>query len=306
MREPDGVLCLYKPAGMTSHDAVAKVRRLYGTKRVGHTGTLDPMATGLLVVLIGRAAKAAEFLTGAQKEYLAALRLGLTTDTQDITGTVLSEYAGPLPSAEQVTRTALGFLGEGSQIPPMYSAVKIGGRKLVDLARQKIEIERPPRPITVYELHIEPESADVYRLRARVSAGTYIRTLCADMGAALGCGGVMQSLTRTECGRFSIDRALTFERLEEMGPEERVKALLPTERLFADCPAVTLPAFYERLMHAGAAVEQKKLGLDFPVLTRVRLYGARGFFALGEVRGTEEGTVLKPIRQFVLEESENT
>lgn len=301
MIAPDGVLCLHKDAGMTSHDAVARIRRLYGTRRVGHTGTLDPMATGLLVVMIGRAAKAAEFLAAEQKEYIATLRLGLTTDTQDSTGAVLTRHEGALPDRAQVERVCAGFVGEGEQIPPMYSAIKIGGQKLVDLARKNIEVERAARPITVYSLAVTPtDRADEYRLVARVSAGTYIRTLCADIGAALGCGGVMSSLERTACGHFDASAAVSLADLEAMSEDERAARLIPTEQLFSDCPAVCLPEFFEHLARSGAQIYQRKIGTAFPVLTRVRLYGAQGFFALGEVRDYDDGSAIKPIRQFVI------
>ena len=214
----DGVLLIHKPYGITSFDVVARVRRLYGTKKVGHTGTLDPIATGLLPVLVGRAVKASEFLTEKDKEYIAGLRLGLTTDTEDITGTVLSESES-IPDAETVIRTAKTFTGEIMQIPPMYSALKVGGEKLVDLARKGIVIERQARPITVHELDIEGSSAD-YTMRVFCSKGTYIRTLSTDIGKKLNCGGVLSALHRTRCGRFSIDDSVTPDELKEMDQEQ--------------------------------------------------------------------------------------
>ena len=190
--EPSGILILDKPQGITSHDAVYKIRRAYGTKRVGHTGTLDPLAEGVLVMLIGRAAKAAEYLSSDRKAYVATLRLGLTTDTEDITGEVLSRSES-IPDAQTVYAALDRFRGDILQVPPMYSALKIGGQKLCDLARQGKVIEREPRPITVYSLEAKPtQSPADYILTVECSSGTYIRTLCADIGAALGCGGVWQ------------------------------------------------------------------------------------------------------------------
>ncbi len=296
----DGILTVYKEEGMTSHDVVGRIRRLYNTKRVGHTGTLDPLATGVLVVLIGRAAKAAEYITSDRKDYTATLKLGVTYDTEDTTGTLLTRHEGAIPTPEKVKEVCASFLGEGEQIPPMYSAIKIGGRKLVDMARKNIEIERPARPITVYRLDCEQLSDDEYRLTASVSAGTYIRTLCADIGKALGCGGAMKTLCRTAAGIFTLEEAYTISQIEEMMEEERFALLKPTEELFSDLDRVGLPEFFEKLAHSGLEIYQKKIGIDYPVGTRVRIYGKDGFFALGEVREYDDGTAIKPIKQFVL------
>ena len=297
---PDGILTVYKEEGMTSHDAVARIRRLYGTKRVGHTGTLDPLATGVLVVLIGRAAKAAEYITADRKEYVATLKLGVTYDTEDVTGTLLTEHTGALPTPAKVKEVCENFIGKGEQIPPMYSAIKIGGRKLVDMARKNIEIERPARPITVYRLDCEQICEDEYLLHASVSAGTYIRTLCADIGKALGCGGTMKTLERTAAGAFTLEGAYTLSQIEEMTEEERYALLRPTEELFSDLDKVHLPEFFEKLAHSGLEIYQKKIGTNYPVGTRVRIYGKEGFFALGEVREYGDGTAIKPIKQFVI------
>ena len=191
-----GVLLLDKPAGPTSHDMVGRVRRLYGTRRVGHTGTLDPLATGLLVVLVGRAAKAAEYLVSDEKHYTATLRLGITTDTEDVTGEVLTRTEA-LPKAEAVASACAAMVGKSEQIPPMYSALKVGGRKLVDIARAGGEVEREARPIEIYSLTCTPtDTPSDYRLDVHCSTGTYIRTLCTDIGAKLGCGGVVATLRR--------------------------------------------------------------------------------------------------------------
>ena len=296
--EPCGVLLIDKPAGMTSHDVVGKVRRLYQTRKVGHTGTLDPMATGVLVILIGRAAKAAEYLSVHSKTYEAVMRLGLTTDTEDTTGQTLTACA-EVPCAEQVIEKANAFVGEILQVPPMYSALKVNGQKLVDLARKGIEVERVARPITVHSLHCTHLENNDYTLRVHCSSGTYIRTLCADIGKALGCGGAMAALRRTETGGFTLAECITPTALEELSGEERLSRLIPTEALFADLPAVKLPAFYEKLCRNGCEIYQKKLNTEHPVGTRVRICNATGdFIALGEVRDYENGSAIKGIKYF--------
>lgn len=302
MPEPSGILLVHKTCGMTSHDVVGKVRRLFGTRRVGHTGTLDPMASGLLVVLVGRAAKAAEYLSCDRKAYLATLRLGLTTDTEDTTGTVLTT-CDTLPNAETVITAAARFEGEISQIPPMYSALKVDGRKLCDLARRGVTVERKPRPITIYRLLVTPtESPSDYTMALDCSSGTYVRTLCADIGQALGCGGAMASLVRTRAGGFSLDDAATLSELEALDEEARASRLLPIETLFADMEACALPAFYERLCRNGCEIYQKKIGTNYALGTRLRLLSADGhFFAIGEVREYEAGTAIKSLKFFDLE-----
>ncbi len=301
-QEPDGVLIVNKHAGVTSHDIVGKIRRLYHTRRVGHAGTLDPMATGVLVVLLGRAAKANEYLSGNGKRYRAGLRLGLTTDTEDTSGTVLTNHTGALPSFEEVCKILPSFRGEILQTPPMYSALKVGGKKLVDLARQGVVVEREARKIEIFSLSAHPTATDTdYMLDVQCSGGTYIRTLCADIGAALGCGGVMSSLVRTEACGFSMDTAHTIDDLESMTDEERRSCLIPTESLFADLSALSLPAFYERLCRSGCEIYCKKLGVDLPIGARVRLCDAKGgFFALGEVGEYPNGMAVKAIKTFTL------
>ena len=300
--EPCGVLILNKPSGVTSHDMVNRIRRLFGTRRVGHTGTLDPMATGVLVILVGRAAKASEYLASDRKRYTATLRLGLTTDSEDTTGEVLTT-SDTLPTPSEVESALDAFRGEILQIPPMYSALKMNGKKLVDLARQGIVVERQARPITIHSLAIKPtDSPSDYTLDVDCSGGTYIRTLCADIGAALGCGGVMASLTRTEACGFSIEEAHTPDALEQMEQSERLSQLIPTERLFADLSSARLPAFYERLFRSGCAIALPKLKIDHPIHTRLRVCSEDGaFFALGEVVEDEGHLALRSIKLFSLE-----
>ena len=296
--EPNGVLIVNKHEGVTSHDIVFKVRRLFGTKKVGHTGTLDPMATGVLVVLVGRAAKAAEYLVSDSKRYRATLKLGITTDTEDTTGTVLTS-TDAIPSADEVIAAAESFLGEYDQVPPMYSALKIGGKKLCDLARQGVTVEREARRVIIHEIKCEPtEARDLYTLDVACSSGTYIRTLCADIGAKLGCGGAMATLLRVETGGFSLSESVTVAELEEMSEAERSARLIPTESLFAALPEVKLSEFYEKLCRSGCEIYQKKIGAHHAIGQHVRLCGKRGFFALGEVREYEEGTAIKAVKQF--------
>lgn len=299
--EPSGVLLVNKHAGVTSHDVVGKIRRLYGTRRVGHTGTLDPMATGVLVVLVGRAAKASEYLASDRKAYRATLRLGITTDTEDTTGTTLTT-TNVLPSPDEVEAIRPRFTGKLLQTPPMYSALKVNGKKLVDLAREGITVEREARPIEIYSLDLLPtESPCDYILTAECSGGTYIRTLCADIGAALGCGGAMASLERLEACGFSLSKAHSIAELEEMSIEERLSCLIPVESLFRTLPAVTFPAFYERLFRSGCAIDLRKLKANLPLGARVRALSADGsFFALGEVVSENDTLAVKSVKLFVL------
>ena len=297
--EPNGILLVDKPAGMTSHDVVFRVRRLFGTKKVGHTGTLDPMATGVLVVLLGRAAKASEYVSHDEKAYSATLRAGIVTDTEDVTGTVL-ESSEILPTPADVEAILPRFRGQILQIPPMYSALKVGGRKLCDLARAGITVEREARPVTIFDLTATPtDDPREFSLFVRCSGGTYIRTLCADIGVGLGCGGAMATLRRVEAVGFSIADCTTLDALEEMSPEERLALLRPVETLFSDLAEVSLPAFFYTLCRNGCEIYQSKIGTRLEIGTRVRLLDPDGqFFALGEVQEFEEGTAIKAIKLF--------
>ena len=300
-KEPDGVLIVNKPEGITSHDVVGKIRKLYGTRKVGHTGTLDPLATGVLVILLGRAAKAAEYLVADRKTYQARLTLGLTTDTEDITGKVLTQ-SNDILSKEAVMTACGEFLGKIKQIPPMYSALKVDGKKLYDLAREGIEVERKARDIEIFQLVCTPtDKANEYELLVECSSGTYIRTLCADIGAALGCGGVMSALHRVKAGGFAIENSHTLEEIEALELSERYNLLAPTESLFCELDAINLPAFYEKLCRSGCEIYQNKIKTNVEVGTRVRLCTHSGeFFALGEVREYESGTAIKAIKTFSL------
>ena len=299
--EPCGVLVINKPQGITSHDVVGKVRKLYSTRRVGHTGTLDPLATGALVILIGRAAKAAEYLVSDKKEYRATLMLGLTTDTEDITGKVLSR-SEDIPEQSAVFAACREFVGKIMQTPPMYSALKVDGKKLVDLAREGIEVERAAREIEIFALECEPtDKKNEYTLSVKCSSGTYIRTLCADIGTRLGCGAVMSTLERLQAGEFTLDNAHTLEELEALDTDERTDLLLPVESLFEGLPRVCLPAFYERLCRSGCEIYQSKIRSAYETGARVRICSQNGdFFALGEVQDFENGSAIKAIKLFSL------
>ena len=230
----NGILVIDKPADWTSHDVVAKLRGILHEKRIGHAGTLDPMATGVLPVFGGRATRAVEFAADREKEYLAGLRLGTVTDTQDVTGTVLETR--PVQTTRQDLEAVLDrFRGDILQVPPMYSAVKRNGKKLYELARRGEEVERAPRPITIYELELlEQVSETSFLLRVLCSKGTYVRTLCHDIGEALGCGGTLYSLRRTKAAGFGLEQAVTLERAAEG------VRLLPVDSYFARYPSLSL------------------------------------------------------------------
>lgn len=292
-----GIIVLKKEEGITSQGAVNRVKRLFGADKAGHTGTLDPLATGVLPILIGRAVKASEYMLSSDKYYRATLRLGLETDTEDITGSVIS-VCERIPAEDEVLTVAASFIGEGKQVPPMYSALKVGGRKLCDIARAGGEIERAPRSITIHRLDVQKIDDMRYFLDVHCSKGTYIRTLCADIGKRLGVGGVMETLERTRASVFTEEDAHTLGELEAMTEEEREASIIPVERVFEDLTAVNLPPFFERLASSGVEIYLKKLCLSLPVGLRVRLIGSNGFFALGEVRDFEAGAAIKPIKQF--------
>ena len=298
----DGLLLLDKDEGMTSQSCVSRVKRLFGAVKAGHTGTLDPMATGLLPILLGRATRAGEFLLCSDKHYRAVLRLGMTTDTEDITGKVLSA-CDTLPSPEEVEAVLARFRGELLQTPPMYSALKVGGRKLVDLAREGVELERTPRPITIHALSATPLSPSDYALDVCCSKGTYIRTLCADIGRALGVGGCMAALRRMEAAGFAVAQSHSLADLTGMSEEQRQECIIPIHALFVNRPEVVLPAFFAGLARCGCPVSLAKLRLSLPIGSQVRLTDEKGFFALGEVIPDNpqlpgDGSAIRPIRQF--------
>lgn len=246
----DGIVIVDKPQGWTSQDVTARLRRVFGTRRIGHGGTLDPMATGVLPVFVGRATRAVEFFEHAEKTYETVLRLGITTDTEDMTGTVLTEENVSF-TEEQLQETLAAFRGEILQVPPMYSALKVNGQKLCDLARKGKTVERQPRPITIHELTLVERGENTLRLRVRCSKGTYIRTLCKDIGEKLGCGGCMESLRRVAAGEYTVDEAVPLQTL--LDTEEPEKYLRDVDTMFRNYPAVTLTANQETRCRNGNA-----------------------------------------------------
>lgn len=279
---PDGILIIDKPTGWTSMDVCAKLRGILREKRIGHAGTLDPMATGVLPVFVGRATKAVQFAENGRKEYHAVLKLGTVTDTQDTTGAVLEAH--PVTVGADKVRAALEhFTGELLQLPPMYSALKVNGQKLYDLARQGKTVERKPRAITVYELELLEQSApDEFALRVVCSKGTYIRTLCHDLGEYLGCGGCMAALRRTRSGSFSVENA---RRIGELTRADR-DTLLPADTLFSAAASMTLTAAQEKRCRCG-----NPFRTDAPD-GETRFYSENGeFLAIGRVANGEAVTV---------------
>ena len=250
----NGIVIIDKPQEWTSQDVTARLRRVFNTRRIGHGGTLDPMATGVLPVFVGRATRGVEFFEHAEKTYETVLRPGITTDTEDLTGTVLTECSVAL-TEEDVLAVLPQFRGEILQVPPMYSALKVNGQKLCDLARKGKEVERKPRPITIHELEFLGFDVEGIRLRVRCSKGTYIRTLCKDIGEALGCGGCMASLRRVTAGEYTIGEAVPLQELLEC--EDPEKYLRGVDTMFRNFEAVTLTANQEKRCRCGNAFSVK-------------------------------------------------
>lgn len=257
----NGIICIYKEKGPTSFDIVAAARRIFGTKKVGHGGTLDPMAEGVLPLFIGTATKAVDFCPDDTKQYRAGFKFGITTDTQDITGNVLAtsdQYVSrnKMPMLERV------FKGEQKQVPPMYSAVKVNGQKLYDLARKGVEVERRPRTVTVYDIKIENYENNEGTMLVTCSKGTYVRTLIHDMGRELGVGGVMTSLVRTKSGVFTLEQCHRLSELEGKPSEELEKLLMPVEELYGSMPKAHLDDEQTRLFKNGATLDADRILFD--------------------------------------------
>ena len=253
----NGILVIDKPAGWTSMDVCAKLRGILRVKRIGHAGTLDPRATGVLPVFVGRATRAVEFASEGEKEYVAGLKLGLVTNTQDTTGEVLEQKPVSV-TPDQLEAALEQFRGPIEQVPPMYSAIKINGKKLYELARKGREVERKPRPITIHALTLEEQlSEDEFVIRVRCSKGTYIRTLCHDIGQALGCGGCMSSLRRTMAAGFSLDSAVTLEAVQQA--ENAADLLLPVDSYFSREPALTVSPEEEKMVRNGMTLVRPDL-----------------------------------------------
>lgn len=272
----DGILNIYKEKGFTSHDVVAKLRRMLHQKKIGHTGTLDPDAVGVLPVCLGKATKVCELLTDKDKVYKAEMLLGTITDTQDSSGAVLEQRDIKGLTEEKIQEIIISFLGEYNQIPPMYSALKVQGKKLYELARAGIEIERAPRKVQIFDIsdiQIAIEEKSVHFL-VHCSKGTYIRTLCYDIGEKLGCGACMKSLKRVRVGTFLAEHALTLVQLEEKIKNGSVEeAVIPVDELFPEYPKVIISEEKEKLLNNGNPLRLKKQG------EQLRIYHTDGRFA---------------------------
>ena len=282
----NGIVIIDKPAGWTSQDVTARLRRVFGTRRIGHGGTLDPMATGVLPVFVGRATRGVEFFEHAEKTYETELLLGVATDTEDTTGTVLFRREVSVTPG-QLTAVLERFRGEIMQIPPMYSALKVNGQKLCDLARKGRQVERQPRPVTIHELTLLSREGDTLHLRVRCSKGTYIRTLCADIGEALGCGGCMQALRRTQAGEYTIAEAVPLQQLLEAAEPETY--LRDVDTMFRGYPAVKLTVNQEKRCRNGNA-----FSVSLPSGT-YRAYSQSGEFLM--LAKVEDG-VMSTIKSF--------
>ena len=283
----NGVVVIDKPGDWTSMDVCAKLRGIFHEKRVGHAGTLDPMATGVLPVFVGRATRAVEYVTEGEKEYMAALRLGVVTDTQDTTGTVLEEKEISV-TGQQLTAVLERFTGEIQQVPPMYSAIKVQGKKLYELARKGMEVERKPRLVTIHALELLewPQAGEDFRLRVICSKGTYIRTLCHDIGQALGCGGCMSSLRRTRVGQFDLGQAVSLDEL--VNASDPTAYLRGVETCFAQ-PSVTI---------GGPALKRALCGNPFPLdapAGEYKVFDPAGSFLL---LGRSDGRECRIIKSF--------
>ncbi len=296
----NGIINVYKEAGFTSHDVVAKMRGICGQKKIGHTGTLDPEATGVLPVCLGNGTKLCDMLADRNKEYIAGLLLGVSTDTQDITGHILTQKE-VTATEEEVQEAIMSFLGKYDQVPPMYSALKVDGKKLYELARAGKEVERQARPVNILEIEILEMNLPRVTMRLVCSKGTYIRTLCDDIGAKLGCGGTMESLKRTRVGEFGIDEALTLGQLQELKDTGRLEECVRSvETCFAQYPALHVAGEHGKLLDNGNCfypshtIEKKK----YPAGEWVRVYKEDGHF-YGVYAYDSEQHRYRPVKMFL-------
>lgn len=300
----NGIMNVYKEAGFTSHDVVARLRGICKQKKIGHTGTLDPDAVGVLPVCFGSGTKLCDMLTDWDKEYIAVLRLGITTDTQDLSGQVLSEAGQAQMTAlteDSVCRAVMGFAGEYEQIPPMYSALKVNGRKLYELARAGKEVERKPRPVQIKEIEILGIALPVVKFRVVCSKGTYIRTLCHDIGDRLGCGGAMESLIRSRVGFFGMEEALTLDRIEKLRDEGRLSEVITApDRIFENCRVVTVTQAGQKMAANGNRLRDSLLTVHILSTDReqVRVYDEAGRF-YGIYQYDKEAGDFKPVKMFL-------
>lgn len=292
----DGILVIRKEKGYTSHDVVAKLRGILHMKKIGHTGTLDPDAEGVLPVALGRGTRLVELLTEKQKTYETVLHLGVVTDTQDMTGTVL-ETKPVNVTEEQVREAVASFVGDKLQIPPMYSALKVNGRKLYELAREGKTVERKPRPVTFYEIRILDMQLPKVRLRVTCSKGTYIRTLCHDIGEKLGCGGAMEELLRTRSGNFTLEESMTLSQVEEAVKDGTIEEkLVSIEDVLSGYPAVYATGEGDRLLQNGNPLTEALVEKSIRE-KNVRMYRSSGKFT-GIYGWDERKEKYVPVRMF--------
>lgn len=315
-----GIINIYKEAGFTSHDVVAKLRGILGQKKIGHTGTLDPDAEGVLPVCLGVGTKLCDMLTDEGKEYVAELYLGITTDTQDMSGAVLSRAEVTI-GEKQLEETIYSFVGEYEQIPPMYSALKVNGKKLYELARQGKTVERQARRVHIEEIEILEVRLPVIKMRVKCSKGTYIRTLCDDIGKKAGCGGTMKSLIRSRVGNFIIEDALKLGRVEELVKTNEIEDfIIKADSIFPELAKAKVKPDYYKLLINGNCLELKMVDItkkspnseNLPVCgsidtdidnslnngEKLRIYDAQGIF-FGIYRFEKETSVLHPVKMFI-------
>ena len=295
-----GIINVYKEAGYTSHDVVARLRGICGQKKIGHTGTLDPDAVGVLPVCLGTGTRLCDMLTDRRKEYIASLRLGMVTDTQDISGKILEERE-VLVSPSKVKNAILSFLGESMQIPPMYSALKVNGKKLYELAREGKEVERAARPITVYAIEILKEEHPDYVFKVECSKGTYIRTLCNDIGEQLGCGAVMTKLIRSRVGEFEIEKAYTLDELQNLSHQGILSdAIVPVEKMFEAYPALIVKESSHKVIQNGNQLRKEDFEQEtgeIPDGKEIRVYSHQNIF-FGIYRYEKRRRLFSPVKMF--------
>lgn len=303
----NGILCVYKPGGITSFSAVSRVRKFTCQKRIGHTGTLDPMAQGVLVMLIGKAATLQESLTNHDKTYIAGVRLGIKTDTGDVTGTVL-QTDSKIVSDEDFLSALSSFIGKQEQVPPMYSAIKTDGQRLYELARKGIEVERKARPIEIYDARLVERISDTdFLIEVSCSKGTYIRTLCEDIADRLGTVGALFSLERTVCGEYKKQDCISLDELERLYKNGQAKDIekyvLPIEPLFCDLPKVVLTEFYTKLCLNGCEIYLDKARINKSIFEKescCRLYTFdQKFIGLAQKTEFPDGEALRVKYRFI-------
>lgn len=298
----NGIINVYKEKGFTSHDVVAKLRGILHQKKIGHTGTLDPDATGVLPVCLGNATKLCDLLTDKDKTYKAVLKLGMVTDTQDLTGKILEELEVEC-STEEMEQVLFSFLGDYKQIPPMYSALKVNGKKLYELAREGKTIERKPRQVKIHDikiLHTNWQEKEV-EFEVTCSKGTYIRTLCHDVGEKLGCGGAMKSLVRTRVSRFSIEESLSLAQIEQFAKDGRLEEkIIAIDKFFENNPAVYMKEDADKRIYNGNFFQKRNIRTqETGTGDWIRVYDSKGIF-IGIYKLEEKEDIYKPVKMFLV------